>query len=331
MKRQSAQQSCQEILELYGSQVADKARKILIKEPSLKELKEPLKFIMENWKDLTPALMSLSCQAVEGKPAETTDPALAVSLMNLSFTIWDDIIDEAQSKAFKPTLFGKFGHDIALIVGGVASAKAFTVLNGLQLNDQKRKKINDVIWSMWTKMASAEAITNRIRTQNTLTSSKKMSKIKSEAIDLATSVIIGALIGNGSNDQINHLGTYGSYFGIILALRQDFQISSNLTLELPEKIKNNRLPYSILWATENSSSLRAELDTLKKKQVIDSTSVTEFVRQFLDSDIIDHMLEKTDRFRKMAVDELSQLPETKAKESLKLLVDLQYELFTENF
>ena len=92
-----------------------------------------------------------------------------------------------------------------------------------------------------------------------MSSNEKFSKIKSEAIDLGACLKIGAIIGNGSNSEINHLDRYGQYLSIILALRKDFQVSVNLTLELPEKIRNNRLPYCILWAIEHSSQLELNL------------------------------------------------------------------------
>ena len=71
---------------------------------------------------------------------------------------------------------------------------------------------------------------------------KKFWKIKTEAEDLETCLKIGAIIGNGSESEINHLGKYGLYLGIILELCKDFRISVNLTAELAEKIRNGTLP-----------------------------------------------------------------------------------------
>ena len=84
-------------------------------------------------------------------------------LMNLSFTIWDDIVDNAKSKTFKPTVFGKFGQGITIITGGIASAKAFTILNEAKMENSKRVKISKLIWKLWSKMAIEEATTIKIR------------------------------------------------------------------------------------------------------------------------------------------------------------------------
>ncbi|MGD0996421.1 MAG: polyprenyl synthetase family protein [Candidatus Bathyarchaeia archaeon] len=319
------------ILEDNGAKVADKAKMILLEDPALKELREPLQFISENWRDITPALISLSCEAVGGKTEETYDVALAMCLMNLGFTTWDDIIDNAQSKTFKPTLFGKFGQGITIIVGGIASAKGFTILNDSKIENGKRKKIVKLIWKLWSKMATVETSTLRMRTQGTLSSNKKFWKIKSEALDLGTCLKIGAIIGNGSNNEINHLGKYGEYLGIILALQQDFQVSVNLTLELAEKIRNNRLPYSIIWASEHSKPFKLELETLKQKSVIDDVSIKEFIKLFLDTAIIYNIENKIKKYKKLAEKELNYRAATNASQSLKSFLNIQSRTFHHEF
>jgi geranylgeranyl pyrophosphate synthase len=331
MDQKSAEYISQKILEDNGAKVADKAKIVLLEDPRLKELHEPLEFISKNWRDLTPALMSLSCEAVGGRPEETYDAALAMCLMNLSFTIWDDIVDNAKSKTFKPTVFGKFGQSITIITGGLASSKAFTILNEAKIENSKRVKINKQIWKLWTKMATKEAITIKIRAKGTMSSNEKFSKIKSEAIDLGTCLKIGAIIGNGSNTEISHLERYGQYLSIILALRQDFQVSVNLTLELADKIRNNRLPYCILWATEHSRQLDLELKRLRQKEIIDYSSMKKFIKHFLDTEVFSHISENIKKYKKMADAELNCLTATAASQSLKVFVGIQSILFNESF
>lgn len=165
MNQSNSELIIKKILEENGGRIADKAKKILLEDPALEELHEPLTFIKENWRDLTPAMMRLSCEAVGGKPEETNDAALALSLMNLSFTIWDDIIDSAPYKMFRPTVFGKFGQGMTIIVGGIATAKAFTIINESKIENSKRIKISRSVWKLWAKMASEEAITVRTRNE----------------------------------------------------------------------------------------------------------------------------------------------------------------------
>src|SRR3990170_7769601 len=157
---------CHRILEDNGRIVADRARTILLEDPALKDLRPPLEFISKNWRDpLTPSLMTLSCEAVGGRSDVTCEAALAMSLMNLSFYIWDDIIDKAPFKLFKPTLFGKFGEGTALVIGGLASAKAFSILNQMDVDKVKHQTVTELFWNLWTKVARAETVNLRLRSR----------------------------------------------------------------------------------------------------------------------------------------------------------------------
>jgi len=324
-------QKISDILEGHGRLVAERAKTVLLNDPALKNLKDPLLFINQNWNDLTPALMALSCEAVGGNPAETHETALAFSLLNLSFTTFDDIIDNALSKSFKPTLVGKFGANIAIIIGGVASAKAFTLLNETSLSDDKKIEITQLFWQVISTMTAQEAITQKLRTEGTQSSDLKFKKIFQEAIDLSTCLKIGALIGGGSNEEINHLDQYGRCLGVNLALRNDFEVSVNLTLELLEKIRSKRLPYLMLLAMEQSPALKLELDLLESKKRVSNHCVKKLIEDFLETGIFNQVLEKMRRYQKKGEVELTYLKDSNARKLLNLLIALQHQTISESF
>ena len=187
---------CQKILEENGGHIADQASKILLEDPTLKDLRSPLEFISKNWRNpLTPAMICLSCKAVGGRPEETYDAALAMSLISLSLYVWDDMIDKARFKLFKPTLFEKFGESTALIIGGLASAKAFSILNQMNMDRARNQTVTKLLWELLTKFAQAETAGLRMRSQRSFSSKKKFWKIKTEAGYLETCLRIGAVIG----------------------------------------------------------------------------------------------------------------------------------------
>jgi geranylgeranyl diphosphate synthase type II len=330
-KKYNIEERCRKILEDNGGAIADKARTILLEDPVLKDLRLPLEFIAKNWRDpLTPALMRLSCEAVGGRPEETYEVALAMSLMNLSFCIWDDIIDKAPLKLFKPTLFGKFGESTALIIGGVASAKAFSILNQMDVDKVKRQTVTKLFWDLWTKMAQAETVSLRFQGRENLSAKKKFWKIKKEATDMETCLKIGATIGNGSESEINQLGRYGLCLGIILELWKDFQVSVNLTLELAEKIRRGALPYSLLRARERSEKIRKELDNLTNKNAIDQSYIKEIVKDTLEIKTLDNTLKAIRRLTKKAKQELIKMKRNSATRTLQLFIETQPRLFIES-
>jgi geranylgeranyl pyrophosphate synthase len=329
MTSQSSRQVCLDILEKHGGPIADRARSILLEDPKLHELNEQLEFMKNNWRDLTPALMSLSCEAVGGNPEETYDAALAISLSNYCFTVWDDLIDNAKNKLFTPTVYGRFGQAQTIIIGGLSAAKAFTLLNQANYSDTIKNKIIQSTWALWCKIAVTETFTLESREQGTITSKQKFEKIESEVINIGTVLKIGAIIGKGSSEEIDHLEKYGRHLGVILALKQDFEIALNLTIELEEKIKNNRLPYTILWAKEHSVFLKNELELLRQKTSINPTDIQQFVRHLLDTQVPSHIQNFINTYNKKAEEELSYLNTNSATLSLKSLVALQPEIFME--
>ena len=317
------EQAFNQILEEYGGKIANKARVILLEDPMLKDLREPLEFISKSWCDRTPALVRLSCQAVGGNAENSETAALALTLMNLSFTIWDDVIDKARYKKFMPTVFGKFGQEIAIISGGIASAKAFSILNKT-MQAEKRKKITDAIWRMWSRMASIESIVVEMRNKGVFRSRDKLWKMRSESINLGTCLRIGAVIGNGSDDEINRLTRYGRHLALILALEEDFKISINLSVELAEKIRNRTPPYATLWAVEHSAPLKTLFEKFEGNE---DSLIKQFVQIFLSTKVNSVVSKKIEKNRKLAQLQLRTLRNTSAKDTLNLLVNKAATIF----
>jgi geranylgeranyl diphosphate synthase type I len=322
---------CHRILEDNGGTIADKASRILLEDANLKSLQQPLEFISKNWRDpLTPALMKLACEAVGGQAEETYGAALSMNLMHLSFFIWDDMIDKAIYKSFKPTLFGKFGEGTALIIGGLASAKAFSILNQMDIDIKKRQTVTRLVWNLWAKMAKAEKVNLSLRRQRKASSINKLWIIKMEAADLETCLKIGATLGDGSDEEVKQLGKYGLNLGMVLELWKDFLVSINLTLELAEKIRNNRLPYSLLWVREQSETIRKKLEELANTNSIQPSDIKDVVERVLAKETLKNTLKNIRKFAKKASICLLELEENDATKTLKFFVDAQPQLFIES-
>jgi geranylgeranyl diphosphate synthase type I len=326
------EERCRKILEDNGGVIADKARTILLEDSALKDLRAPLEFVSKNWRNpLTPAMIRLSCEAVRGRPEETYEAALAMSLMSLSFYIWDDIIDKAPTKLFRPTLFGKFGEGTALIIGGLASARAFSIVNEMDMDKEKHQTVTKLFWNLWVKMAEAETVNLRLRNQANFSSRKKLWKIRKEvAADLETCLRIGALIGNGSEGEVRHLERYGLCLGMILEIWKDFCVSINLTLELAEKIRNGILPYSLLWAMERSEKIRKKLDRLTNENAVEPSNIKEIVENTLEIGTLDNTARIIRRFTQKAKETLSEMTKNTAIQTLQIFIEAQSRLFTES-
>jgi geranylgeranyl diphosphate synthase type II len=330
-EKYAAEERCRKILEDNGGFLAEKARTILFEDTALKELQCFTEFISKNWRDpLTPALMRLSCEAVGGRTAKIQNAALAMSLMNLSFYVWDDIIDNARHKSFRPTLFGKFGEGPALIIGGIATAKAFSILNKMDVRREKRQIVTRHFWNLWAKMANAETLSFRLQRQRGLSSKEKLWKIKIEAsANPGTSLQIGAVLGNASANQSKQLQKYGQSLGVILELIKDFQVSLNLTLELGERIREGALPYSLLLASERSEKLKKELAILIGQNSVDQSQIKQIIQDLLETETYDGLSKQIRYFAEKAKKDVNEVGINYATKTLKEFVDAQPQLFVE--
>ncbi len=99
-----------------------------IKDP---KLREALHYFMEEiCADAShPTLLSLACEAVGGNPDKTVGVAKAIVLLTGAADIHDDIIDQSQTKDLKPTIYGKFGKDIAIVAADILWIKGMLTLN----------------------------------------------------------------------------------------------------------------------------------------------------------------------------------------------------------
>ena len=121
----------QELLEERGRKVLEMTRKTVLEEEiESKQVREALNYFMsEYWHDVArPALLSLACEAVGGNPEVTTPIAIPMSLISGAIDIHDDIIDQSKTKGPRPTVLGKFGQDMALLVGDALLFKGFNML-----------------------------------------------------------------------------------------------------------------------------------------------------------------------------------------------------------
>jgi geranylgeranyl pyrophosphate synthase len=329
LERLSSKELCRKILEDNGGPIAEKSRVILLQDPALKDLHIPLEFVSKNWRDpLTPAMMNLACEAVEGDPKQTHEAALAMSLINLSFRVWDDIIDKTSLNSFKRTLYGTFGEGQTLMIGGLASAKAFSIFTQMQIENKRRQIIDKLLWNLLTKMAKAETINLRLRDEKKQLSVEKYRKMRLEAAYLGTCLKMGSILGCGSQDEIREVGKYGLSLGIIMELWKDFHVSLNLTLELADKIKSKALPYTLLWAMEHSEKIRKMLVneiTTENEQV----HLKRIVRGILETKALDKMAEKISALSKNGSNVLTKMKKNRATQTLQLFIEAQPQLFIE--
>jgi geranylgeranyl diphosphate synthase type I len=261
----------QKILEERGRKALEMARKTVLEEEiGCREVREALKYFMtEYWHDVArPALLSLACEAVGGDPETTIPIAIPMTLISGAIDIHDDIIDQSKSKWSRPTVYGKFGKNVALLVGDALLFKGFTLLHEVVKNGIPAKKIlviSGIIKKTFFELGDAEAIELQFRGRTDILSEEYLRVVRKKAADVEAHTRISSILGNGTQKEIEALSAYGRLLGMMMILNDDLADMLDFD-EFVNRIKNEHLPLQVIYALEKSRYKREMTSILRKKK-----------------------------------------------------------------
>ena len=245
------------------------------------QLREALRYFMEEaWYDSShPTLLSLACEAVGGNPDATSETGAALALLAGAADIHDDIIDQSLTKGSKLTVFGKFGKDIAIIASDVLWLKGVLMLSEAsdRFPPEKKQAILKLAKEAFFDIGSAEAKEANLRGSVELEPEEFLEIVKLKVSVGVAAAQIGAIIGNGTSQQIVNLGQYAKTLGVLMTIREDFINMFELE-ELTNRFKNECLPLPILCAFQDAA-LKQKIIGLLEKDEITEAKLDEMIEQ----------------------------------------------------
>jgi geranylgeranyl diphosphate synthase, type I len=257
------------LLEERSKRAINNAKSAVIEEEiKYPPLKEALTYFMtELWFHSThPALSSLTCEAVGGDKDAPTDISTAIVVLAGAADIHDDLIDKSKKKYTKLTIFGKYGKDIAIIAGDIMWLKGMSLLNDAcdQLSKQKKKNILELVKKAFFDIGSFEAKEAALRANLEINPEEFLEILNVKVSVAEASAKIGAIIGNGTKDQIKTMGEVGKNVALLMTIRNEY-IDMFERDELKNRYKNECLPLPIIYALQNSSLKKQIIQLLENK------------------------------------------------------------------
>ena len=263
----------QKMLEERGRKPLEMARKAILEEEiESKEVKEALHyFITEYWHDLArPTLMSICCEAVGGDPNATIPFAIPLSLISGALDIQDDIIDQSKTKHGRPTVYGKYGKEIAILAADALLFKGFTLLHEAytQIPKEKALKIMKTIKDMFYELGNAEALELNLRGRIDITPEEYLDIVRKKAADVEAHTLVGAILGDAKLNYHKKLAKYGRFLGMVIILRDDLLDSFDLE-ETKHRIENEHLPFPIIYVLNKAKNRDKDFitETLLRKEI----------------------------------------------------------------
>lgn len=173
-----------------------------------------------------PLITLLACAAVGGNEELALTSGAAIEHFHTAALIHDDIADESQLRRGEPCMHVTMGTGLAINAGDLAlSLVTGTVLNDDKLSDAIKIRVLKELVDMTTRTIEGQALDigwardNRfdITVEDYLVMAQHKTAFYSGAVPLA----VGAIVGGGSEEQIEVLRAYGMSTGLAFQLQDD--------------------------------------------------------------------------------------------------------------
>ncbi|KAF6243427.1 geranylgeranyl pyrophosphate synthase [Nitrosopumilus sp. b1] len=207
------------LLETYGRYIK-KIDEVLEAELNLyseSEFIEPLKYSIHGGKRIRPIILVLAAESVGTVDENTYTASCAVEFLHTESVIHDDIIDDETLRRQKDPFHIKYGYNTSILTGDFVL--------GLILNISSKinnPRITKDLATTAMLMSEGEMIEGQLEASEDVTFDDYLKVIEYKtATAFEVAARIGAIIGKGSEEEIEALTEYGKNIGIAYQIRDD--------------------------------------------------------------------------------------------------------------
>ena len=177
-------------------------------------------------KKMRPALVVLSCEAVGGKNEDAFKTAAAVELIHTFSLIHDDIMDKDDMRRGKPSVHAIWGEPMAILAGDTIFSKAFESILETNTENVQPKRIMHAMSAAvdaCVKLCEGQALDIGFEGKLDVKEDEYLNMIyKKTAALISAATKAGALIGGGTEEQIDALAEYGRLIGMAFQIQDDY-------------------------------------------------------------------------------------------------------------
>jgi len=296
----------------YSRRVNSELEKLLVGEPE--DLYRAARHItFAGGKRVRPLICLLSCEALNCDRNNAVRTAVAVELIHTFTLIHDDIMDRDDLRRGISSVHREFGEVTAILAGDLLFSKAFEVCDSRTVN---------ILAIASSEICEGQELDMEFEQMNNISESEYLKMIrKKTAVLLEAATKSGAVLGNGTEDQIKALANFG------LGLGMAFQIHDDILGVTAEKEKLGKpVGSDIAKGKKNLVMIKAIellkgeekdrfMDILTRKENSES-EIWEAISTVKNSGAIEYCREKGKSFMENSTKALKNLPETDARKSL---------------
>lgn len=248
------------------------------------KLRDALEHYLANWDEFThPGLFSVACEAVGGDPDDALQTQAAVAMMAAAFDLHDDIIDKSAIKNKIPTIYGKFGGELALLLGNaflIEGLKVFVDSTTILPNEQEKITF-ETLKKLLFEVGNAHALEVGLKERKNITPSTYLKITEMKAASIEADMHFGALFGGGKDKEVEVLAKIGRILGILATLRGDLVDVFDIE-ELRQRISVQDLPLPLIFAMHDQK-IKGKVTRILSKSTIIKSDVATLVDSTLES------------------------------------------------
>jgi geranylgeranyl diphosphate synthase, type I len=288
-------------------------------------------------KRVRPIFLFASCLLLNGKLKDALNPAAGLEILHNYSLIVDDIIDNSEIRRNKPTVWKKYGKDIAQCIGIAYSASIFQAA----LLSKNPEKVSDVFARAIKEIVEGEILDilyeRAGRENEPYVTQKRWKQItekdylkmigKKTASLCATSCELGAISANGTEKQKSYLRNYGYNVGIAFQIIDDlldvFGKEKNFGKKIGKDIEERKGGNIVILLAlkELSSEKRKKLSLILEKKRITQKDIREAIKMIKETEAQKKTLLMAEKYAKKAKGYLKFLPNNKWNQALVLFAD----------
>lgn len=203
-------------------------------EPEL--LYSPIVYSMSGGgKRLRPLLLLLTAQAFGGDASAVMPAAVAVEVFHNFTLLHDDIMDNADMRRGKPSVYKRWGANVAILSGDAMMICAYKTLS--KISPDKLPRVVDMFSSMALQVCEGQQydMDFEMRRKVSVVEYMNMIELKTSVL-LGGAAMIGATLGEASEEDCRKIYRYALELGLAFQLQDDLLDSYGAEEELGKKI-----------------------------------------------------------------------------------------------
>lgn len=231
------------------------------------QLYKPILYSMSGGgKRIRPTLLMLACEAFGGDVQQALPAAAAVEMFHNFTLLHDDIMDNAEVRRGKPSVYASWGNNVAILSGDAMMICSYRLLS--KVPSEKLASIMEIFTTTALQVCEGQQydMDFESRQKVSVVEYMRMIELKTSVL-LAGAAAIGAVLGDASEEDCRQIYRYALELGLAFQLQDDLLDSYGTQEELGKRIGGDILEGKKTCLMLNAMSRATEED----REVLRST------------------------------------------------------------